>query len=605
MKSLIAYCPRLRADIPVNDKTPITDGHIDVYVDGDRKNEGLHSRVAVQVKGRAHQNKKVFKAFEKSFAVDRSSLTFLRDNQGGIYFYVAIHPDTREERVFYAALSPFKIRRLIDGMRPDQQTLSISLKHLDSDVSRLQRILDLAVEMKKQNVSLGFDPALFDRNPAFSIFTADGIDLSRPAELSLESVDFAVVLHTEGGLNLPVDCDLKILPANYVAHETELTVACADVQYSRVIARQLNDDSIEFRLSASLELVLRDGGRSISANLDLAATDDLEEQLRALEFFLAAGRGDAVRIDDATLTPESTPEFEDAGLRSVYEQYQRLAELLRVLSVPLNRVRPNEIDNGQLDLLRVMHKGLVLGDEVYSTTGTAGRLDVMIGTEKVVLMVLPGSTPKHWQFIDLFLPEHREKFRLYSVSEDGQSEEIAGTAYEPMTSEDLAITLNLRLPEIVDAYATMSDPAVGHHRANYKILDLIKAADLAKGPSRSDLLQTARNLNDWLIREEGEQPPHLINRWQIQQRSADASAMDRRAVRDLRTRAVRDQVPNPAQTIACCAILLGDPEEIEESLDALSPAERGALERWPIWSLRHRGVKPVDSGQPGSVANQP
>lgn len=359
VKNLIAYCPRLSAEIPVNDKTPVTDGHIDVYADREHKNGKLRGRVAVQAKARTHRNKRVLRASEKSFAIDRDSLTFLRDNRGGIYFYVAVHPETREHRVFYASLGPFKLRRLVDSMRAEQQTLSVSLRLLSDDVARIEKILDLALETQKQNVSVGFDPVLFDKQSTFTVYSLDGIDLSRPAELSLDSSDFAVVLHTPGGLNLPVDWDLSIVPANYIAHQTQVAVSCGGVEYPNVIARQIEESGVELTLSASLRVELQNGGRSLSANLDIATQDALDEHLRAMEFFIAASRGDTVYLGDDALTPETIPANIDDVVEIVLKQYRQLAQLLESLGIPLWRVRPQEIDAEQTGTLRAMYLGIV------------------------------------------------------------------------------------------------------------------------------------------------------------------------------------------------------------------------------------------------------
>jgi hypothetical protein len=49
---ILALCPDLHDQITVNDKTPVTDGHIDLYKSGNHSNTNLIGRVFVQVKGR-------------------------------------------------------------------------------------------------------------------------------------------------------------------------------------------------------------------------------------------------------------------------------------------------------------------------------------------------------------------------------------------------------------------------------------------------------------------------------------------------------------------------------------------------------------------------
>lgn len=157
--------------------------------------------------------------------------------------------------------------------------------------------------------------------------------------------------------------------------------------------------------------------------------------------------------------------------------------------------------------------------------------------------------------------------------------------YEGLDSDDLATTLNLRLDGIVEAYASVEEPAVARSRANLKVLHLIQAADQATEQQRENLLRGAKALNDWLIDEEGERAPHLINRWQIQSRTGLLTGDSRRAIRDLKVQALRGETSSPALVVTCCAILLGDSEELEHSFDSLSSDDQALVKKWPIWHL--------------------
>jgi hypothetical protein len=110
VSDLIARCSYLQAHVASNDKTPIADGHVDVYGDAKHNNSNLLGRVPVQVKGRSTNSTKE----NPSFSIDRDTLTFLRNNGGGVYFYVQVRKSLASRVVFFVNLNPFRIDRVLN-----------------------------------------------------------------------------------------------------------------------------------------------------------------------------------------------------------------------------------------------------------------------------------------------------------------------------------------------------------------------------------------------------------------------------------------------------------------------------------------------------------
>ncbi|WP_109211331.1 MULTISPECIES: hypothetical protein [Microbacterium] len=581
----IAYCPRLSPQIAHNDKTPITDGHIDVYAGIDRKNADLVGRVAVQVKGRSHHNRKIFKKETTSYAVEREVLTFLRDDGGGVYFYVALHPDTRQRRIFYAVLNPFKLNRLIGEMKADQNTKSIPFRVLPGGPAEIEQIVLFALNTKNQNMSLGSDPALLDQRHRFTLYSTGGIDLSRPAVFDLAKTDFAVVVHTEGGLNIPVDVDLEILPSSYIQHERDITVVAGGTSYAKALVTQLDEHRVALDLSPSLRLVLDTSDQSADLSIEVTSAGSVLDELNALDFFVNVSDGQPVVIDGNTYTPATAPNPAPEALLTQRRRLREVTELLEKLQVDAALVQPSALDAQELKTLLAIRRALILGDALHAEDGGAGRFDLNLGGSRATLMAVPGGEDHYWRFFDLFDPANRSQFRIYSVGEEGEVKEIEGTAYEGLEPVDLATTLNLRLEGIVGAYEAVKDKRIAHALANRKVLHLISASDDPQTLQSEDLLAAAQNLNDWLIRKEGDSSPNLINRWQIQSRRSEFTNAERDAVRNFRKSVMRANVDQANVVDACCAILLGDEADIRYCVSTLTDKERADLEGWPIWAL--------------------
>lgn len=117
------------------------------------------------------------------------------------------------------------------------------------------------------------------------------------------------------------------------------------------------------------------------------------------------------------------------------------------------------------------------------------------------------------------------------------------------------------------------------------MLALLRAAD-ASERRRTEFLDAAQALNEWVIEHEGALPIHMINRWQINWRIANLSAADLDAIRELRRSVVRDGGPRAAELEVACALLLGDLSEADFLIDRMPDETVNEMRKWPIWKLR-------------------
>lgn len=587
VQSLIDSCPRLRGEITEGDRTPITDGFIYLYRRPEsQRREDIAGRVAVQVKGKSHSSKKKFSAKSTSYPIESEVLRFFRDNGGGIYFCVLLNLGTGQQRTYARPLTPFRLNRMINGMRPGQRTLHVKLDHLSEDPERLERMVAFALEVSKQDVNQGFDRSLLEGDAEIEIMSPDGLDLSRPADLSLDTQDFAVIIRSRG-LRIHADIDLSIIPSSYVEREASFTVSCGGVHYGdTVYVKMLDDSSGQIRLGENVRITIEDRGRRLSSELDLAAGGDLLEHIKAMRFFLALASRQELRIGSEILRPEKSTSASLDGLADSLKNFELSAQLFTLLEVDMRLIDPAVLTSSQLDTLGLVYRAVVLREELRSSSGGAGRFEVEVGANKIILLVVPGTSAGTWALFDPFDPKNRTKFRLFAVDESPDVKEITGTTYEAVNAPEMAHVLNLRLRHLVAAYADLTDNNTSRALANRKVLHLLSSVDLAgTWPQREALLKGAHALNSWLLAASVDDPVHQVNQWQISHRMGTLDEGQRAEIRTTRRAIVRSNAPNSGQLEVCCAILLGDPADVREALRQLPDDQAEELRTWPIWTI--------------------
>lgn len=585
---IIAMCPLLTPNIDFNDKTPMTDGHVDVYGDARHSNETLVGRVPVQVKGRSSgSTKKV-----ATFPIDQNTLRFFRQNGGGVYFLVRVRKDL-SRTVFYALLSPFKINRLLENA-PKNKKLPVGLQTMPSEPEKVQRLFQLAMEQQKQGKVEGADEHILEQLKRITIHTVDEISADRPTSFRLEHDDFAVTIETESGLILPFDMDLEVFPSSFIPREVDITVKCGSAAYSRPTVSTEADETLNIRLSPGLGLRARKDGPHMKANIDLTLVGSLRQQVKDLDFFLSAVDGSPLSIGGTEHVAEMNAFPRKSEVADARARIGRIVDLLDELQVDEELLGSVIWTEEDLRILTTLYRGIVLGEEVGGTVNGYGRLDVNVGRFKVVTMVSQGSDPDHLRLVNPFDPAKRDKFKLYHQTDEGAMEEMTdGTVFETLREADFATSLNIPVAAMVEAYNALENRAIASALANQMVLSLLKASDNLQGAERARLVNASVTISDWLVKHGDDKAVYRINSWQARKRLGLLTITDFDEIRRERHFVFRDESDNARMREACLSILLDDRDELAVTMEGLSATQIENLQSWPIWALTQQEVPAV------------
>lgn len=574
---LVARCPHLAAQIASNDKTPFTDGHIDVYEGLSRSKADWRGRVDVQVKGRK------VKGLLATFPVARTDLLAFQSNSGVLYFVVTIHPKTLKRTAYYAVLSPFGIEGLLAKADPDQKTISIPLTTLTSDPTKLESVVALALNTKRQNTSMGFDPALFDQIASLTVHSVSDLSFDGPLTLDSSRLDVALEMTTTNGMQVPLGGRLEILPADYAQRSVAFQIRCGDITYNECLVRRLDSARVEVALAGGLTIIFKAEAGVQTSSFTLTLAGNFADELKALEFFSAVKTTRTIALEGRESTYEMSEEDEDDSLERQLRFMRRLQELFILLDVDTTLIDLEDVSDAQLRELMNFYRSLIEGEEPSNKTGEISRFVVRIADWHLMFLLLPGSAEGCWRLVDPFDAAAPHMYR-YDDKDDPSRAGVPVTVYDTIEDEYLPTVLNLRLSAIVDAYEALIDQPTTLHLANLRVIALISAADDA-GLRKGALLAAAQELNDWLIAQDRDLDRHYLNRYQILWRTGSLTADDLAAIREMKRQQARIGDSQSLEFEIACALLLDDAGEVAHLEKQLAPDRLAMMEAWPIWHL--------------------
>ena len=145
VKNSIVASDFLDQFITENDKEPSWDGFIYIYSNKSKKKSSLKGRIPVQVKGKGcndHSKKEI------TYPMSTADLNNYLYDGGSILFVVYIGKDGLTNKIYYAELTPIKLRILLEGAK-GKKTKRVKLKEFPTDNKKKATIFLIASKTVK------------------------------------------------------------------------------------------------------------------------------------------------------------------------------------------------------------------------------------------------------------------------------------------------------------------------------------------------------------------------------------------------------------------------------------------------------------------------
>lgn len=563
--------------IPDNDKEPSWDGFVYIYGNKSKKKSNLRGRMAVQVKGKECNdlsNKSI------TFQMSVSDLKNYLYDGGCILFVVYIGNSGITTKIYYAELTPIKLRHLLEHSK-SQRTKSVQLKEFPSDNNKkatiflncLQncqkqasfkegKLLSLE-ELKKQgvleNIVIPFagvgndDPQMaLINNEVYIYAKIKGSSIPHPIDVIPEDI------HTQQIIDSPITIDGKLF---YTGYSVVKSADGITLHYGESLTIKFSDDN----QSCKLNYKNSDKIRVLAKDLDFMLTylDKGYFEVNNVRFPFSFN---GMNIKNFEIKRESE------NLIFAKKVVQVLDLLGCSDDINTNDLNDEDWKNLKRLVTAFLDKKPIRGlkiDLPYISCITIGKLKFAVYLKRC-------QEKGTYEIYDFFKTDlsvvlmDKKRRKMFPVSQ-----------YSILTEDDFLSLSNMNFDVLLPSFKKNEHNYVTVNRANMFLLDLLNAYDKANGEKKDKLLKVCKDFSSWLSKfpnEELDYQVKTLNRLQTIKRYRDFSIDEISTLYAM----VEDKDTREESRVGAY-LLLGQQQAAKIHFDRLSRKAQNEMKKYPIY----------------------
>ena len=594
VEQLLARCPGLEPQIQSSDRTPFTDGHIDLHSSSPSSNSNLLGRVPVQVKGTRRD-----KGSRGRTSIRLVDLRAYAEMRGCLYLVADIDSKGAVTKLWYVLLSPFRLANLLRGAGENQEKITLGTKPFPEDCHNISALLHAAVQAKHQDPDLTVKLSDLPDVTALTIVAAQELPRDRPFRLSGDD-DFTLFVDSAFG-RVALPGELEMVPHGCFPSARAVAFSAGPITYAEATFVSLAPGKLRATLSDGLVWTFTRSSERISASLEFRTSDPIGARIKEVRFFLALVDGDDLLVNGERLVPEIGNVDEPPGLRDHLCHLLEIEALLLSLNIDPDLVLYSDIAADDLIQLDQLKHHLVADTARRGSDSPTGKVRFQLGKRSLLLLLYKSETTES-TYVDPFSPNVHDGWCI-QYGDGAEATVQAATAYELLsTPAEIANTLNLHLESAPQKYEEIwKDDGETGNLATGTVMRLLLAAD-ADPERREEFLRGATRLNDWLLTKDPMEIAYLLNKFQIIRRQRPLTSAEQSDVRDIRRRALRTGGELSALQEAGCELLLGDHAAFKEIFHDLADEHQALFKTWPFWKLASGTATPpeLEDAAPGA-----
>lgn len=499
-----------------NDKTPSWDGSIYVYDSDDFKKENLKGRIPVQIKGHLCCD------FSKESITYDVDVTDLKNyfNDGGVLFFVVCIDDNDQKQIYYNNLTPVKLKSILEKAK-NQKTVRIDFKKFPSDKQDREIILFNCLEQytrQKSYTKSGFQSLSELEKKAkiecLNIFAPSppGTDL----KTALFKGDIYLYAKVEGD-DAPIPLDEEPKRVLSLTKIIPLNVSVNNVVYYESVKIIETLESVEYEFGNTLKMS-RDGKGS--GHLTYEPSSMLRYYVHDLDFYLNAIKRGCFSFGGDEIKIGSEKKEDLIDIEGSLLWFKELVKLLDFLNckkdIDIKQLTEEDWESIKLLCSILLHKNK------FKYQSEIGKwTEASFANLNFILLVIEDDKDK-------------ETYSLSNVFEDNAfvpcgKDRIPCFAF--LQAEDFLKFDNLKCELFLPALKKLDESPFILNMANSFLAELIKAYD--QDNQRSDILQSASSISEWLLSTSDEKVPRaikILNHLQIEKRKGQLTEDQKQAL---------------------------------------------------------------------------
>lgn len=525
VKNCLSMTDTLSQFIKENDKTPSWDGDVLIYKTNNNDKKNIIGKVTVQVKGEMTNN---INREEYSFSVDMSDLVNYKNDGGTIYFVVLIDKrNPNKRRLFYDALTPLKIDNYTKGHQ-NQNSRVIQLKRLPSDKNAIQNIFyNFYQDSDKQHSFSNIAPIRLNelslRNDivgitsSIRIFSPDK-NVSPIQEFLRHEVYWYAKI-----ANSPIPHPVELFSMTVISKDGFPPIIVKGEKYDNYVIEKTTKDDISIQFGESTTFLFT--SKDKRARIDFKLSGLLHSRIKDLCFIInliETGEivfGENKKFNLGQLVAD-TP-FDIVSAKKKLESYKRIEQFWKSLLVESEFDIENIDSNSSLEELYLLMKSI------------NGKHPIRVNVDGEHTSYFFRKSISNYKILFLLDAVDKEKslFKIYNFFDyegtfkivRGISEHIT-SKFSALSPDDYLELSNINHTKMLQSYKDLINSSDDiFEPANFDLLNLLLAYD-KQNNHRVEILNTAKEIANWILNDSGEKLPEeikIINYLQVIKRERE------------------------------------------------------------------------------------
>ena len=578
VKNSIVMCDYLSQFIADNDKEPSWDGAVYIYGDKNKTKDKLKGRMPVQVKGTECSD---FSKEEISFSMSTVDLRNYLYDGGCILFVVYIGNGGLTNKIYYAELTPIKLRQLLTEAG-EQGSKVVYLKPFPFDNNKKATIfLNCLQNCQKQ--------ASFKDGKLFSLkeleeqgllenivipFSGVGIDDPQTALVSNEVYLYAKVK----GSSIPQPLDM--IPEDIHTQQTvDAAITIDDKLFYTEYKVIKSAGKVVFRYGESLTMKFTDPDKP--CEIKYKNSDKIRVLAKDLDFTLSYLEKGVYQVNGVDFPFDyngaNLANFDIGKEKEHLDFAKKVVRLLDLLGCP------DDIDINDMEAedWRNLNRLIVAFIDKKPVSGLKSDLPpvccMKVGKLRFVFYFkkCDDANKGKYEIFDFFKTE-------FCVAFDGRNgEKLPISQFCILHTNDFLTLNNIHFDVMLPSFQKAEHHYDTFNRANWFLLDLLSAYDQATGQRREKILKVCEDFSEWIINapeDELDYQVRTLNRLQVVKRKRDFTLDEISSLYELvESRETREDCRVGAY------LLLGQQQAAEIHFARLPEEEQNNFRNYPIY----------------------